>query len=75
MPEYDKIVEEALILYSEHRARLAERLLASLDGLPVENTEQLWVEEAQRRLASLRQDGSQTVSSDELARKAERLFR
>jgi len=40
---------EALKLNSNARARLAERLLQSLETLPDAENDQLWAEEAQRR--------------------------
>jgi putative addiction module component (TIGR02574 family) len=45
---------EALKLSLGDRARLAERLIASLDdGTTEADVEQLWIEEAERRLADL----------------------
>ena len=49
---------EALKLPAAERARLAERLLESLDALSEEENERLWIEEAARRDAELDADPS-----------------
>lgn len=43
------IEQEVLHLPIEDRARLAEKLLSSLDNLSEQETEKLWLVEAQRR--------------------------
>ncbi len=48
----DELEAEALKLAPQARARLAERLLASLESLSDEENEQLWGEEAERRDAA-----------------------
>ena len=48
-----KLEDEALKLPPRARARLAQRLIASLDGQPDEDAERLWLIEAQRRAAEL----------------------
>lgn len=45
----EEIEAEALKLDLKARARLAERLLASLEGLSDQENERLWAEEADRR--------------------------
>ena len=50
----DELEREALRL--DARARLAERLLASLEELSDSENEQLWAEEAQRRDAEIDRD-------------------
>jgi hypothetical protein len=62
----DELEREALKLAPSDRARLAERLLESLEGLTDEENEQLWAEEAERRNAAW---------SDEDARGAADVFR
>jgi putative addiction module component (TIGR02574 family) len=49
---------EALKLPAAERARLAERLLESLDALSEEENQRLWIEEAARRDAELDADPS-----------------
>lgn len=48
----EELVHEALKLAPHDRARLAERLLESLENLTDEENTQLWAEEAQRRDAA-----------------------
>lgn len=48
----DELEAEVLKLGPQARARLAERLLASLESLSDEENAQLWAEEAERRDAS-----------------------
>ena len=45
----EKLEAEALKLSPKSRARLAEKLLHSLEGLTDAEIERAWVEEAQRR--------------------------
>jgi hypothetical protein len=45
----EKLEEEALRLTPTARARLAQRLLASLEQLTPDENEQLWAAEAERR--------------------------
>jgi hypothetical protein len=47
------IEQEALHLPIEYRARLAEKLLLSLDALSETEIEKLWLAEAQRRAAEI----------------------
>ena len=49
----EQVETEALKLDPEARAKLAEKLLRSLDDLPDEDIEQLWAEEATRRDAEI----------------------
>ena len=49
----EELVAEALKLTPEARARLAGKLLESLDGLSDEENQRLWTEEARRRDADL----------------------
>lgn len=48
----DELANEALKLSPRDRARLAERLLESLENLTEEENERLWAEEAARRDAA-----------------------
>ena len=63
-----QIEAAALSLEPRSRARLAERLLRSLDTLNESETEAMWVEEAERRDTEL-DCGAET------ARPAEEVFR
>jgi hypothetical protein len=53
----DELEAEALKLAPQARARLAERLLDSLESLSDEENERLWGEEAERRDAAWESKG------------------
>ncbi len=53
----DELEAEVLKLGPKARARLAARLLDSLESLSVEENEQLWLEEAERRDAAWDESG------------------
>jgi putative addiction module component (TIGR02574 family) len=55
---------EALNLPASSRARLAERLIASLDQDVDSDAEQAWLEEAERRLDELEAGRAQGVPAD-----------
>ena len=62
----EQLVEEALALSTESRVRLVEQLADSLhDSAPDERWQELWVAEAQRRLADIRSGRVQTISGEE----------
>ncbi len=50
----EQVVEEALLLPSEARALLADRLVESLDPAEDGYLRQLWAREAQRRIKDVR---------------------
>lgn len=68
------IEQEALHLSIEERARLAQRLLESLDDLPSGELEDLWLNEAARRAREIDDGKVQLVSSSELERRVKTLF-
>lgn len=61
---------EALRLDSRARARLAHRLLRSLDSLSDEEAERLWLEEAERRNAAIEAGTSIPRPADDVLRDA-----
>jgi len=63
------IEQEALHLPIEYRARLAEKLLSSLDDLSEPEIEKLWLVEAQRRAAEIDSGKVQLISADEVERR------
>jgi putative addiction module component (TIGR02574 family) len=75
MPDADEVLRTALSLDVRDRARLAEKLLASLDALSNEEAERLWADEAERRLNEYRAGRARAVSADEVAQRAQKLFR
>ena len=60
----------ALRLDPKSRARLAERLLESLEGLSPEENARIWVEEAQRRADALESGTLSSRPADEVFREA-----
>jgi len=55
---------EALQLQIEYRARLAEKLLSSLDDLSEPEIEKLWLIEAQHRAAEIDSGKVQLISAE-----------
>lgn len=71
-----KAVEyEALHLPPEDRAKLAQKLLLSLDTPSRSENEQAWLDEAERRGRELDEGIVQPVAADEVRRKAHLLLR
>jgi len=66
----DEIITAALQLSIEERAQLAGRLLLSLDEPSESELEQLWLEEAERRLKEFREGRVRGIPADEVFRRA-----
>jgi len=62
----DELKREALSLDPPGRANLARELLSSLDDLPEDEIEQLWVEEALRRDAEIDAGTARCIPADEV---------
>ncbi len=75
MADLAEVLRNALNLSVDDRAALADRLLASLDELDEEEAERLWAEEAQRRLEEYRAGRAVAAEAQDVAKKAENLFR
>jgi putative addiction module component (TIGR02574 family) len=69
------IEREALGLTPANRARLAHELLESLDTLSPEEIDELWLDEAERRLKELDAGHVQLVPAKEVYRKAQALLK
>jgi len=69
------IEAEALALPISERAKLIERLLESLDTLPEQEAEALWLDAAQRRAREIDEGKVQLVTSEELERRVQARFR
>ena len=65
-----KLEAKALKLPPEQRARLAERLISSLDQSSDPDSEQLWIEEAERRLEELESGRVQAVPAERVMENA-----
>ena len=75
MVDVKSVTEQALSLDLKERARLAERLLESLDGVSEEEIQELWLDEAERRIHEYRAGRMEAVVSDQVFREAEDLIR
>jgi len=69
------IEAEALALPISERAKLIERLLESLDTLPEQEAEALWLDAAQRRAREIDEGKVQLVTSEELERRVQARLR
>jgi putative addiction module component (TIGR02574 family) len=66
----EELEAEALKLDSKSRARLAGKLLDSLEYPSEAENEKLWIEEAQRRNAQMDADPDSGIPADDLFREA-----
>jgi len=66
----DEIEAEALKLDPKARARLAGRLLESLEELSEAENQQVWAEEAHRRDAELDADPAAEIDGDQVFRES-----
>lgn len=69
------IEKEVLALPLEDRARLAEKLLESLENLSEQEFEQLWLDEAVRRAKEIDEGKVKLVSSEEFERRVQALLK
>lgn len=65
----EKLVEQAMTLPSESRARIADLLVESLDAEELGRTDRLWAAEATRRRAEVRNGQAETVPGEDALRK------
>jgi putative addiction module component (TIGR02574 family) len=65
-----KLEAKALKLPPEDRARLAERLISSLDREADADSEELWIREAERRLDELESGAVDTVAAERVIENA-----
>ena len=61
---------EVLKLSPKERARIAQRLLESLEAPSQEEIESLWLDEAERRDRALDDDPGRAIPADEVLREA-----
>ena len=74
MATAESITQQALDLDLKERARLVERLLESLDGVSEEEIQELWLDEAERRIQEYRAGRMEAVVSEQVFREAEDLL-
>lgn len=65
----EKLVQEAMTLPSESRARLADLLVESLDADELGRIDQLWIVEAKRRRDEVRSGKIEPIAGEEALRK------
>jgi putative addiction module component len=66
---WEQLAEQAMNLPSESRARLADRLVESLDIEELGSVDQLWATEAKRRRDEVRTGSVKTVNGEDALRK------
>jgi len=65
-----KLEAKALNLPPEQRARLAERLISSLDQAVDPDSEELWIREAERRLDELESGRVEPITAEQVIENA-----
>ncbi len=70
-----QIADEAMHLSEEERAKLAMKLLLSLDSQSEDQIADEWLSEANRRARELDEGKVQPITADEVRRKAQALLR
>ena len=70
-----EIESEALQLPPKERARLAQRLLASLDPASDRDAEQAWLQEAERRLDELESGKVAGIPAEQVFKRARSTLR
>lgn len=73
--EPKRVEHEALRMPPEERAKLAQKLLLSLESLSEEELEQAWLVEADRRARELDHGEVQPIPAEEVRRKARTFLR
>jgi putative addiction module component (TIGR02574 family) len=73
--DIESIEREALHLPTSDRAKLAQRLLLSLDDLTEAELDQLWLDEAERRACEIDQGLVNLIPAEEVSRKARTLLK
>ena len=70
-----ELESKALRLPRRERARLAQRLISSLDPEVNDDVEKLWLQEAERRLAELKSGKVAGIPAEKVIRKARSTLR
>jgi hypothetical protein len=68
-PTWEQLAEQAMSLSSESRARLADRLVESLDVDELGPIDRLWASEAKRRRDEVRTGRVQPINGENALRK------
>jgi hypothetical protein len=72
---WEQLAEQAMTLPSESRARLADRLVESLDVDELGPIDRLWVSEAKRRRDDVRTGQVQPINGEDALRKVRESLR
>ena len=75
MDDMRDLESKALSLLPKERARLAERLISSLDAESDPDAEMLWLQEAERRLDELESGKVAGIPTEEVFRRARSTLR
>jgi putative addiction module component (TIGR02574 family) len=70
-----ELESKALKLPRRERARLAQRLISSLDPGSAAGAERLWLAEAERRLSELKSGKAAAIPADKVIKKARSALR
>jgi putative addiction module component (TIGR02574 family) len=70
-----ELESKAMKLSRKARARLAQRLISSLDETADAQSEQLWIEEAERRLDDLKSGKVAGIPAEKVIKKARSALR
>jgi len=70
-----ELESKALRLPRRERARLAQRLISSLDSEPDADVDKLWLQEAERRLGELKSGKAAGIPAEKVIRKARSALR
>ena len=75
-PQVSEVLERALMLSTQERGLLIDRLIESLDeGPPEEGVEEAWAEEIKRRVDDIRSGKVEMIPGQEIRRRlADRLL-
>ena len=73
--DFETIERESLNLPAADRAKLAHELLESLDALPPQDIEALWVAEAERRWKAFEAGEMVGIPAEEVMRRSRELLR
>lgn len=68
--DLERLVQQALDLPPDDRARLAQRLIVSLDEVGDPESERRWVEEAERRFRGYKEGRAPSRSAEDVFRDA-----
>ena len=75
MNSIEDVFKNALALSLDERARLAERLLQSLDDVSEEEAERLWLDEAEHRIRDYRAGKTEAIPGEQVLEEARDFIR